>query len=126
MESSSILKLADAFERYFWSRQRQLPPISSSITIYGDMLIFRFRDAIGSGDYYSAVGHLHSYFDHTITMQTSSTDSTYYQSDLPNTPRNFYQFALLHLAILHEQFRNYSDATWVYTSTSTLTTAGYS
>lgn len=31
-----------------------------------------------------------------------------------NLPRNFYQFALLHLAILHEQFHHYAEASWVH------------
>jgi hypothetical protein len=47
------------------------------VSLQPTKLTIRFRDAIGTGDYYSAVGHLHSCFDHTITLQTSSTEPTY-------------------------------------------------
>ena len=39
---------------------------------------------------------------------------------LIDSSRNFYHFALLHLAILHEQFHNYSEASWVISHLSYL------
>lgn len=40
-------------------------------------LILRFRESVRSGDYFSAVAYIHSYFDHTITMQLSSSETMY-------------------------------------------------
>lgn len=41
------------------------------------ILINRFKDAVRAGDYFSAVGYLHSYFDHTITLQFSASEIPY-------------------------------------------------
>jgi len=73
------------------------------------------KQSIRAGDYFNAVAHLHAYFDHCFSTQASAQDTAYnhLQSRL-NMNSNFYQVALLHLAILHEQFSNYGDAAWVF------------
>ena len=93
-------------------------PVSSHFIRYS-MYVYlltsvRFREAIHSGDYFSAVKHIHSYFDHSITMQGQQQETPYiiFLSCVWFW-RKTYQFALLYLAILHEQFHNYSDAAWV-------------
>jgi hypothetical protein len=42
------------------------------------LMSVRFREAIHSGDYFSAVGHIHSYFDHSITMQGEQQETPYF------------------------------------------------
>jgi len=99
-------------------RRPSLPSLSSNFTTIYCNLIDRFRESIRSGDYFSAVGCIHSYFDHTVSMQLSPPEATW----APNSQsaltvnRNYYQFALLHLATLHSEFGNYSDAAWVILS----------
>jgi hypothetical protein len=56
----------------------RLPPhLTSSSLPLSSRTDIRFKSAIRSGDYFSAVGHLHSFFDHTITLQLSASDTPY-------------------------------------------------
>ena len=50
---------------------------SSSMFTASYVLTTRFREAIRSGDYFSAAGYIHSYFDHTVSTQLSPPEATY-------------------------------------------------
>ena len=56
--------------------------------------IIRFFDAWRAGDYHSSFDNLHRYFDYTMSMR----DKTYYQ------------YALLHMAVLQADFGCFSEA----------------
>ena len=59
-------------------------PVSSHFIRYSTHVYLlknvRFREAIHFGDYFSAVGHIHSYFDHSITIQGQQQETPYVNS----------------------------------------------
>lgn len=66
--------------------------LSKSLAIL--LIVVRFLDSWKAGDHPSSFDKLHRYFDYTMH----------------NRDRKFYQYALLNLAILHQDFGCYSEA----------------